>query len=79
MAMALEARVLKLETQLVPEAKVRVVEWFERCEPQEEAIKRAGEVGPDDLVIICATWLSCTRPGKHRHDDALVVVHAKRR
>ena len=73
-----DARLLRLESRISPQARVIVVDWFETCEPREAAIKRAGKVNPNDVLIVCSTWLRCTRRGKHRHDDAQVVVHAKR-
>ena len=75
--MSLPSRVLKLETQFVPQARVLVTDWFEGCETKEQALRRVGPINPDDLVILCSTWLTCTRPGRHTHDDERVIVHPK--
>jgi hypothetical protein len=76
--MALEHRVLKLENQFRPQAFCRVTTWYEHCEPKEAAIARLGKTGPDDVIIVFATWETCTRPGRHRHDDAEVIIHPRR-
>jgi hypothetical protein len=76
--MSHERRLQRLQAQLTPQARVIVVDWYEDCEPQEAAIARAGETGPNDIVMICATWATCTRPPGHTHDDAEVIIHPRR-
>jgi hypothetical protein len=74
----LNHRVSRLETELTPQARVLVVDWYEDCEPQEAAIARAGKVNPNDIVMVCASWSLCTRPAGHTHDDSPVIIHPRR-
>jgi hypothetical protein len=58
--MALEPRVVKLETALIPEGRTIVVPYCEACESPEAASARAGPCRPQDLVIMLTQWQACT-------------------
>jgi hypothetical protein len=57
--MALEPRVVKLETALIPEGRILVIPYCEACETPESASARAGPCRPQDLVILVAQWRPC--------------------
>jgi hypothetical protein len=77
-AISHKRRLQRLQTQLTSQARVIVVDWYEDCEPQEAAIGRAGKLNPNDIILVCASWSTCTRPAGHRHDDGEVIVHPRR-
>jgi hypothetical protein len=76
---ALENRLLRLETQLAPQAWIYLVEVYTPvigvgwsapgCETEAEAMARMPDVSPQDLLLVAQGW-GCPRQGTpHSHAD----------
>jgi hypothetical protein len=75
----LENRLLRIETQLAPQAYIYLVEVYTPvigvgwsapgCETEAEALARMPPVGAQDLLLVAQGW-GCSRQGTpHSHAD----------
>jgi hypothetical protein len=57
--MALEPRIVKLESALIPQGRIICVPYCDACETPEAASARVGPCRPQDLVILLTQWHAC--------------------